>query len=226
MRKLNSFFAIILSVLVIATVITGCGHKSNDMASSQASEDYHGEGEIQGRIKSDEEIAVLNEESAPTNEEPTYDNMSHETESYGSGNLQDYWQSDSYFDLAGYLKANGAENVYGTDGESYNKTDSNIKAFIATFYGNQWEIAIMCNTGVILSHSYIDGDSMLRKNPQYIIPCSPDDFGGSVIVDKQGTTARIGVINLMDTVMQYMKANPNSDDPLKGSGMFYFNQPL
>ena len=84
----------------------------------------------------------------------------------------------------------------------------------------------MAESGVTIGHAYCDADGRLRKDPHYIVTCQPSELGDMVTVDDKGTTMRMGIINLMDTVVQYMKANRDSNDPLNGSGINYTSQPL
>ena len=220
MRK---FFAFFLGFVMSLALLTGCGKST-----ATPTTDYHGEGEIQGGIKSDEDIAAITQEAEQDTEQPSYeDNTGHEPDGYSTGNYQDYWKSTSYFDIVEYLKANGAEDVYTTNANSYPmKDDSNINLYVASFYGEQWEITVMAESGVTIGHVYCDNDGRLRKNPHYIISCPPEKLGEVVTVDENGTTMRMGVINLVDSVVQYMKLNHDSDDPLNGSGLNYTSQPL
>ena len=226
---MKKYFVFFLALIIALGMLTGCGSSLPD-AKSDPDIHYVGEGETEGGIKSDAELANITQEAenGSTTEEPTYeDNTGHEPDGYSTGNYQDYWKSTSYFDIVEYLKANGAEDVYATNANSYPmKDDSNINLYVASFYGEQWEITVMAESGVTIGHVYCDDDGRLRKNPHYIISCPPEKLGEVVTVDENGTTMRMGVINLVDSVVQYMKLNHDSDDPLNGSGLNYTSQPL
>ena len=144
MKKIMS----IILIFVMMMSLAACGKSHNTQVSE--SENYHGEGQVQGGIKSDDEIAALQEEeragttdaqsdTETTTEQPTESDDAPATS--GTGNPDDYWDG-SYFDIEGYLRDNGADKVYGTDGQSLSATDSNIESYIATFYDNKWHIIV------------------------------------------------------------------------------------
>ena len=237
MEFIKRNFAKIFILVILATVLTACGSSKPKDESDNNYVESKSEGNGQGVIKSDEELAALEEEgkqyeeassTEPEDNPANVDMSAYEPESYGSGNFQDYWQGDDYFDLVGYLKDNGADIVYATNDQSYPVEDStDINMYVASFYGEQWEITIMSDAGVTIGHAYCDTDGRLRKDPHYIVYCSsPGDLGGNITVDKNGTIFRSGVLTIMDSVVQYMNANRNSNDPLNGSGLNYASQPL
>ena len=56
---MKRYFTVFL-VFIMVLSLTACGKSHNTQASG--SENYHGEGQVQGGIKSDDEIAALQEE--------------------------------------------------------------------------------------------------------------------------------------------------------------------
>lgn len=229
---LKKTFAFMLAVILIVS-FTACGKKQS-ADSIPGAQDYHGEGEIQGGIKSDEELAKITEEAdtwdgqedeEPTSEPSFEDNTGHEPESYGSGNPQDYWQSDSYFDLVGYLYANGADNVYMVD-RNGQKTESDPLCYMAFFNGCTWRIQIGLDTGNMLW--YFKGGTT-GTNPAYAVTPTDVERMNSpekhtmITVDKIGTTVPDYNIETLAVIVEAIKANPDSIDPLNGYDSIYYS---
>jgi hypothetical protein len=226
---MKKYFAFFLALIIALGMLTGCGSSLPD-AKSDPDIHYVGEGETEGGIKSDAELANITQEAenGSTTEEPTYeDNTGHEPDGYSTGNFQDYWESTNYFDIVAYLKANGADNVYATNKYSYPVEDeSNIDLYVATFYNEQWEITFMTGGGLTLGHAYCDENGLLHKDPHYIIPATSNDTTEMIVIDKNGTTTSMQNLNVLDSVIQYLKTNHDTNDPLNGSGINYMSQPL
>ena len=244
MKFVKNSFVMFFMIMLFATVLTACGSKtdnnpSNATTDSSFDANERGEDEFPGKIKSEEELAALEEEARQYEEQGTEDNSEpeenpanvdmegHEPESYGSGNFQDYWEGDDYFDLVGYLKDNGADKVYATSKYSYPVEDnSNIDLYVASFYNEQWEVTIMTDAGITLGHAYCDDSGKLCKDPHYIISCPTNELGQSIRIDSAGTTTGSGIISILDTVIQCMKNNRDSNNPLENSNLQYISQPL
>ena len=241
MNMHRSFLSLVL-ILSISLSIIGCGESAPEGVTQEPSsevenniDDSEKEVPVQDEIENGEETAQIQEETSVSESEieseesvtDYSDNSVQETESYGSGDFQDYWMGDDYFDIEGYLRDNGAERIYGTNGDmSPNPAEENITIYVGEFYNQKWEVFIICDAGLTLGHVYVDEEGWLKKNPHYMLSCPPDELGDKVKVDNKGTTANYGVLVEMDTVVQYMKANPDSDDPLSGSGLRYTNNPI
>ncbi len=151
---------------------------------------------------------------------------SNNIDGYSTGNFQDFWESNSYFDIVSYLKANGADNVYATNLNSYPVEDNNdINVYVASFYNNQWEIMFTTGGSIQLGHASCDETGLLRHDPNYLISSEPWNEQ-DITIDKYGTTTDLGYLSKLNLVLDYLKINHNSADPLKGSGINYVSQPL
>lgn len=220
----KTFAFLLVFILLVST--TACG---KDMPASYGpggenyGKEYHGEGEVQGGIKSDEELASITEEADKWDgqeDEPTYeDNTGHEPESYGSGNPQDYWQGNDYFDLAGYLKANGAIDAFPSDSH-YEKVTSNALFYVAYTSDYTWRLMIYNSeySGNIVvtwfNHMQPPYD---KDGPSYMVfpKDSSRQTNYSVItVDSYGNTVPDYTIETVITVMQAIQSNPDNQDPL------------
>ena len=228
--RLHKIFSVFL-IFVMIFALTACG--KNDTTDATNFQQYHGEGQTQGGIKSDEEISALQEEERNgTAETTTEDGNNDQPSSEGtpatsaSGNPDDYWQGSNYFDLAGYLRANGADSVYGTDGQSIHETDSEIHSYVATFYNEKWHILIN-ESSVTLAHVFYDQDNggRLTFNPSYTPLYSLDEVGDYITVDNSGLQVRRIVLEQLFIIVDCIKADSSSDDPLSSSGLQYSNSP-
>ena len=220
---LKKIFAFMLAVILLVS-FTACGKKVDSIPGAQ---EYHGEGEIQGGIKSDEELAKITEEAdtwdgqedkESTNEPSFEDNTGHEPESYGSGNPQDYWQSDSYFDLVGYLKANGAIDAYPSDSH-YEKVTSDALFYTAYTSDYTWRLMIYNSEysgSVIVSWLNHMQPPYDQDGPSYMV--FPSDLSRQadynvITIDDYGNTIPDYTIDTVIAIMQAIQSNPDSKDP-------------
>ena len=217
------FFVILIASLVV-TSMTACGNNAAATSTSapETTEQYvesQGEGPVQGGIKSDEEIAALQAEEAEYASEETtdtteyaenVDNTGHEPEAYGSGNFQDYWQSDSYFDLEGYVKANGC-TINGIDSNgNFTNDNSQITRYMIT-YSNKWEIwpSIGCMVRTL------DGTT------SYLVKDSSVDQPMISVSKNNSAVLSLETVQNIDTIIQCISSNPDSTDPFNGSSLHY-----
>ena len=109
MKKICSFL-----IFIMILSMTACGKSQNTQA--PGTDNYQGEDQVQGGIKSEDETAKLQEEeSADTSDtQPSTENTTEQpaesddtSTTSGTGNPDDYWNSNDYFDLIGYLTDNG-----------------------------------------------------------------------------------------------------------------------
>ena len=212
---LKKIFAFMLAVILLVS-FTACGKKVDSIPGAQ---EYHGEGEIQGGIKSDEEIASITEEAEnnTTTEEPSYeDNTGHEPDGYSTGNFQDYWQGDDYFDIVAFAEANGCERVrYLLDDGTPVKDESEAHFYCFYFHNKKW--MVQPTLGCLLVE--LDND-FNRVSEFNVIYESSDDRGTMVSVsNKNNATLSSKTIEAFVAVVNAMNANPNSSNPLADNGI-------
>lgn len=229
--KLHKYISVILVFAMILT-LTACGKTTTETTST----DYHGEGQVQGGIKSDEEIAALQEEERagttdaqqPTTEDGTENNQQSDDSdatpaTSGTGNAEDYWDG-SYFNIISYLNDNGADDAYWTD-IALDRTDSDIHACVATFYNKKWHIIVYDNA-IVLTHIFFNSEGVQTFDPWYNILYDPEECGNLVVINNNtGFQTREKTLETLFTVVECIQANPNSDDPLSSSGLMYSNSP-
>ena len=145
MRR-HKYISIILVFVMILTS-TACGKTSEVSASSTNS---HVEDQVQSVIKSDEEITASQEEEsagetdAPdaqtTTEDGTENNQKSDDsditpDTSGTGNFEDYWVDDNFFDIVSYLNDNGCVQINYTDSTgSTTEDESQATIYNAYFY--------------------------------------------------------------------------------------------
>lgn len=220
----KKLFAFALITIVTMSTLTACGNAAATTSAPAAEAvESEGEGPVQGGIKSDEEIAALQAEEAqyadeaPAEESTTeyaenIDNTGHEPEAYGSGNFQDYWQGENYFDLEGYLKANGCDYLAPTNGEDHKKVENGAKAYFTYFNNNTWEIYIYPSSGCTLIYQIPDETNHLQG---YIVYDELALDQVMVTVNDQGTQISKGIIVVLDTIVSALKQYPNDLDPMQ-----------
>ena len=206
--KKNIFALFIIATLVLS--LTGCGNNNQKTAAAneQTTIEYKGEGATQGGIKSDEEIAAITEEASQTENPNNVDMDGHEPSS--SGNFQDYWEGDSYFDLVAYAKANNCR-IFGMDGYADFTDDESKTMRYMIIVADKWDLyptAGGCEFHTIdLEYSYITHDSGLE------IPYAS--------INRGPATLSIETIQAIDTIIHCIQADPNNIDPLSGSSVPY-----
>ena len=241
MFKRNFVFILLV---VFSMMLTACGPGKAAATSApktaEVDEEFHGEGEVQGAIKSDDEIAALQAEeeqyaseassepddSSDFSEDPdgsedpiNVDNTGHEPEAYGSGNFQDYWQGEDYFDIVSYLRARGCTEIRYYD-DSTSETDDESKAtfYVAFFNGHEWEIDFL---SAVLSIKHITDNYDTTGTPEYmILDDSVSDI--NISLSKTGPAkASLKALQNLDITITYIINNSGSLDPLNGSGLNY-----
>ena len=225
---MKRIMSVVLSFSMLMS-LAACG-KSNDTkvtASENQSED-----QVQEDIKSDNETATQQEEesngSSDAQPEITTELPGDSIDTPvagGSGNPDDYWNG-SYFDIVNYLRDSGADDVFGTDGTSLVATDSNIEVYVATFYNNKWHILV--NDGsVTLAHVFYDENNGGRQtfDPCYTPLYDLEEVGDLVTVNAEGLQIREKILEQLFIIVECIKADKNSNDPLSSSGLQYSNFP-
>ncbi len=163
--------------------------------------------QIQEETKIKEETSVSESEIEPEEYEPDYsDNSAQETESYGSGNFQDYWMGDDYFDLEGYLHDIGCDDYYGTAiSEDYAlvraKEGEKPLMYIALYKG--WEIGI-CQ----MTYCTVD-----KHGKSYRIYADTNLEAHIITVNNYGTTTTEGVLQALCLTIDAINADQNNENP-------------
>lgn len=226
------YFSIFLAVILMSTMLAGCGSKdaaatTESAPNSSSQTEYEGEGQTQGGIKSDEEIAALQEEESSYEEEAeteyaeNVDNTGHEPESYGSGNFQDYWQGEDYFDLAGYLKDNGAIDAYPSDFH-YEKVDGPAELYVSYTKDYAWRLVIYTSNnsgGIFLSWFNYMQAPYDKDGPTYMVVPKESErtmVGNfkEITVDTHGNTMADYTLENLAIIIQALQENQDSKDPL------------
>ena len=220
---INRRFFLLLITMFLSTILVACGSKDSTRSdtSEPTYENFEGEGEIQGGIKSDEEIAALAEEEASynnidtTEENPANVEMDgHEPETYGSGNFQDYWRGNDNFDLVGYLNDNGYEWV--EPHTFFGFPDALKEGEVADFYEcrnddvHKWRLIVEKECGIQVNHKGFDIMYYVHTNKDH-----------QVVVDNTGMTISEDEIIALNTIIEALKVNADSSDPLNGTGLNY-----
>lgn len=244
LEKLN--IATLGIIMVMTLGLTACGTSTATSPSKESIdyvapeqepladgdlEGYAGEGEIQGGMPSDEELAEREQEASSTDswdgeEDPDYPDANVEmTETPTSSDTfissDNFWNGDDYFDLEEYLYMNGANDVFPTDGTDYQPTDGQPKCYIGQFFNKEWEITIMPETGLSLQHRGVDNEGYIVRDRIYIVDCGIVPEKHFVTVDAKGTKMLTDVIMLLDQVIPVLKENYTQECPLDGSGIIY-----
>ena len=211
--------------LVLALSLAACGNKSSvekAEISTEKYEDYHGEGEVQGGIKSDEEIAALTAEAEQGNDD-AWDGAEDKTESEinvemtghepdSTGNFQDYWEGDSYFDLVKYLEDNEYSMIMPL--ESIGAREPLPEGKTARFYtcydkDSKWTLGIGIGDIQVCQHDY---------SHMYMVNINNDEL---ITIDKTGMQIPMSEVVAIDTIVQVVKAHVDEDDPLQYTSLTY-----
>ncbi len=196
MRK-NIIFA--LCAIIMMVTLTACGNEKTPSYT------------IEYRDNDDQQVTTS---SSVSDENPAnVDNSGHEPDSYKSGNFQDYWEGDSYFDIVSFALANGMTSMAWRDngGEI---TESESNAMGCAFYNSntKWSLDVY-NDYCYLSNHDMNVSYMIvygTGTSEYISVCK----GGDLKV-------QMNILQALNTILDCLKTNGNSSDPLAGSGLSY-----
>ena len=222
--KLHKYISVILVFAMILT-LTACGKSSG--TSSTSSTDYHGEGQVQGGIKSDDEIAALQEEERAgtsdaqpdtTEQQPSSSDATPATS--GTGNAEDYWNGNDYFDLENYLLGCGAAVVkiggWKPDYSGFEERTTNITTYQAFFIGDlHWKVSISAPAEIEFTYTgyQVNGETYL--GPKYLIRLESYNTESNVSVNNSGTQIYHDVIDALIYLMDLVRSHPDSDNPFQ-----------
>lgn len=215
-------------VLIMVLSLTACGKSHNTQASG--SENYHGEGQVQGGIKSDDEIAALQEEeragTTDAQQSTSEDEIENDQQSGDSDatpatsgtDAQNYWDGNN-FDLEAYLYANGAKWVKKgydhADGTGFNESTTDVMYYMAYFNDTYWMVTIGQGTVVFDYRGYqVNGETWY--GPYYIaMPRTTDNL--SITTDGYNTYCTDATIAILDDMLYMITCHPDSDNPFQYS---------
>lgn len=220
MNKSKRFFVCFFITIFVMTTVTACGGNTSvaipatEETVDQNAVDYQGEGQVQGGIKSDDEIAALQEEEQQYIDDSTtteYEsNEGHEPDSFGSGNFQDYWQGEAYFDLVSYMKDNGYNvrpvNIITGDRIQDGETAGAYECYKAD---EKW-ILLIGNVNTQVNQYSFEHKYMVVAN---------DDR--RIAIDNTGMTMSMDAIVTLDVIIQTVAAHVDEEDPLQYAQLNY-----
>ena len=156
----------IVIYLTLLVIIAGCGNTSTFTALASYPEDSH-----------DTEAIESDELTESVQQEESKVNTIVQSVSYGSGNFEDYWEGDSYFDIVGFAEANGCTKIFWYDADN-NKCDINSSSInrIVFFYGD-WHIFVYMNQIQVFNTSTNEVHSMVStRDTNTVSICNQNDF--------------------------------------------------
>ncbi len=219
MNKSMRFFVCFFIAIFVMTTVTACGGNTSvaipatEETVDQNAVDYQGEGQVQGGIKSDDEIAALQEEEQQYIDDSTtteYEsNEGHEPDSFGSGNFQDYWQGEAYFDLVGYMTDNGYYARPVKANRDKIKDGETAEAYDCPKNDKKWIVSIDGTTIMICRYDY---------SLTYVSRAKDDR---RIAIDTTGMTTSMDAIITLDAVVQAIAAHVDEDDPLQYTQLNY-----
>ena len=120
----------IIATIIVSMSLAACG---NNNASATSTTEYSNTGS---------QNQTSNTEVEPTENPANVDNSGHEPESYRSGNFQDYWEGEDYFDIEGFAMDNGCDRVFWYDADGNKCDKSSASASTVTFFYGDWYIEV------------------------------------------------------------------------------------
>ncbi|MDO4967703.1 MAG: hypothetical protein Q4E70_02985 [Candidatus Saccharibacteria bacterium] len=228
---MKKYFCLFM-VTMLTMALTACGEKTTENTPSEKPVEYTGEGEVQGGIPTDEELAEREEEAKTyeeASEEPTVDysdaNVEMETTPTASDtyiSADNFWQGEDYFDLEEYLYMNGASKInrkyYDSSGMIVAVEGENepVSIYEARFDNLYWRVTIAAPNAVYIQFTGYkkDGHPMLAPGYNIALHESVDDWK-LVKVNQTGLECTKNTIIALDHVMYLIKSHPGDEDPLR-----------
>jgi hypothetical protein len=227
--KLHRHISVILVFAMILT-LTACGKSSG--ASSTSSSDYYGEGQVQGGIKSDGEIAALQEEeragTTDAQQSASEDEIENNQQSGDSDatpatseiDAQNYWEGDDYFDIVRCAEDNNCVAVWYCDSQGNAIQNNNSTAIGHYFFFSDWMVSVTGSTIELIYTRAKDENGHNLNKPEYLIvvPNSTDlipvSRENSAVASREAIDAFIVILNAINS-------KPGDQDPLNGTGLNY-----
>ena len=194
MRK-NIIFA--LCAIIMMVTLTACGNEKTPSYT------------IEYRDNDDQQVTTSNSVS---DENPAnVDNSGHEPDSYRSGNFQDYWEGEDYFDIEGFAMDNGATYTLWLD---KTETENISQAVRCTFYFKDgWKVSVITSDGILIEQNGTRTDFLIAcdsKSNHYVSLCKENNVSCSE-----------EVLQSFNTIVECLKTSSDKADPFAGSGLNY-----
>ena len=216
MRKNLFFVALFVTMLTI-----GCG-KSTDAT------DHYTIGDDNKDISSvvsssSESLSSNNSELKPSEDvssetsssEINVSNEGHKPDRYGTGNFQDYWEGDDFFDLESYAKANGCEKVVFKTYDDLKETDGTIFNVCYLFFKG-WRLTLYDSTAISVHRP--DKLCFDIKN----LDLMEQEYIAIKISKKNDFTLDLRTIDNLNIIFPYLQqCTDDKSDPFIDSGLFY-----
>ncbi|MBQ2638500.1 hypothetical protein IJF91_00315 [Candidatus Saccharibacteria bacterium] len=227
---MKKYFCLFM-VTMLTMALTACGEKTTENTPSEKPVEYTGEGEVQGGIPTDEELAEREEEAKTyeeASEEPTVDysdaNVEMETTPTASDtyiSADNFWQGEDYFDLEEYLYMNGADKIIYLDEKAdvIDYPEEGKMVFCRTNIGH-WRITIAGSGSSFLY--FKDDPSNPASQPIHsylpVVSASGDmESKGShiVVIDQHDNFWFESPIIALDHLMWLIKQYPDEENPFQ-----------
>ena len=236
MKFVKNSFVMFFMIMLFATVLTACGSKtdnnpSNATTDSSFDANERGEDEFPGKIKSEEELAALEEEArqyeeqgTEANSEPEENpaNVDMETPTAASTYISadNFWQGDDYFDLEEFLYMNGAMYVkkgeWETDASSFKEKDGVASVYKAQYAHPNWMVYVAPPTTIWFEYMGYRIDGEIVFFPQYLATqLKPVEEQRKITINEYGVQMSDTAIQTLDHMFYLMKTYPDSDDPFQ-----------
>ena len=226
---MKRYFTVFL-VFIMVLSLTACGKSHNTQASG--SENYHGEGQVQGGIKSDDEIAALQEEERAgttdaqqsTSEDEIENNQqpgdSDATPATSEIDAQNYWEGDDYFDIVRCAEDNNCVAVWYYDPQGNLIQNNNSTVVGHAFFFRDWMVTVNRSSIVLTYTRAKDEEGHALNEPEYQIIISNSSDSISVNHDNSAVLTR-ETIDAFITILDAINSKPGDQDPLNGTGLTY-----
>ncbi len=145
----------------------------------------------------------------PTENPANVDNSGHEPDSYQSGNFQDYWEGDDFFDIASFAEANGATyTMWCTgDGKAADASQANACKF---FFKDKWKVIV--NVDFII----IEQDG---SDASFLVVYEQNSSESISVCKENNVKCSENVIQAFNTIVECLKTSSDKANPFEGSGL-------
>lgn len=135
--------------------------------------------------------------------------LNNQTIAVGTGNFQDYWNGENYFNLIDYLKENDYKSILAYDSEGNIVIDGkNICSY--SFNDVLWQISVFDSYIIIRFVGGSFGDNYIGY--------SDSENKNDVVVDQYGTKIYSSTINALGKVIENINSDPANLDPTRDAG--------
>ncbi len=236
LRKRRLILFMLLAI--VASMLSGCGSES--ATATPASEPSIIEKDDAKQPVDEEAFSQNVLQSAGntvevTSDTPEVSNITDTTEpvsesvATGSGNYEDYWINDHYFDFTRYMTDNGYWYV-PTDmyGDKVDEKSADVFAYYCYDNDYMWEIQYAGDQMIV---RYMGGDQNNSvKDPAYWAYVNdpihdPHGYEDTIQINEGGKKVDKRAIDGLNIVVQTLKANPYDMDPLSHTELLYEYQP-